>query len=150
MSPLQRALAAILMLLLLWGVWRQQSLHSLQAQVREEESSQRRFLSTLAVAAQDSQPLPPNPKPDTAGWLASNALRGLERRLLANTPAAGGAGAEIKLRNLKPEEVVRFLQQLTKVNLIVRRMVLSDLGSRSLWELQLLVETPQNNGKAPE
>lgn len=149
MSPFQRTLAGILVLLFLWGLWRNQALNTLAAQVREEESAQRRFLSTLALAAQDSQPLPPSPKPDTAGWLASNALRGLDRRLLSNVPVAGGAGAEIKLRNLKPEEVVRFLQQLTKVNLIVRRLMLSDLGSRSLWELHLIVESPRN-GKVPE
>lgn len=149
MTQLQKTAIAFLVLLAVWGLWRNQTLIALEAQVRDEESAQRRFLATLALAAQDSQPLPPSPKPDTAGWLASNALRGLERRLLANTPAAGGAGAEIKLRNLKPEEVVRFLQQLTKVNLVVKRLVLSDLGSRSLWELQMLVETPRNGKAAP-
>ena len=147
LSPFQRAQLVLLVSLLLWGVWRQQSLQQLERRVGEEEAAQRRFLSTLSLAAQDTQPLPPDPKPDTAEWLAANAFRGpLERRLIQNVPAAGGAGADVKLRNLKPEEVVRLFQQLTKVNLIVRKLVLSDLGSRSLWEVQLVVQTPQSPG----
>lgn len=148
LGPWQRAQIVLVLLLILWGIVRSQSLQNLQRQVREEESAQRRFLSTLSLAAQDTQPLPPEAKPDPAEWLAAHAFRGpLEHRLIANKPALNGAGADLKVKNLKPDEVVRLFQQLTRVNLVVRKMVLADLGSRSLWELQMLVQTPQPKAK---
>lgn len=139
----QRIVLALLVLVGLYGLWRWHRLDQLQLQVREEESAQRRFMATLAMAAQDNQPLPPNPKPDTSGWLANQALRGLEKRLTSNTPSAAGAGAEVKLHNLQPTEVVGLLKQMTKVNLVVRRLVLANYGKLSRWDLEFIVEVPK-------
>ena len=133
----------ILALLFLWGGWRWLSLNHLRRNVAEDESAQRRFMTTLVSASQDNHPLPPEPKPDTSGWLANQALRGLDRRLLHNQPSAGGAGAEVKLRNLKPTEVLNLLTSMTRVNLVVRRLVLADFASRGQWEVHFIVEVPK-------
>ncbi|MFN8613989.1 MAG: hypothetical protein U0931_41035 [Vulcanimicrobiota bacterium] len=144
MTAPQRALMAMLAVMLLYGLVRQNSLNQLAQQVREEESGQRRFLATLATAAEDNQPLPPDPKPDTLQWLSKNVLAGgLDRHLLSNSPTLGGAGAEVKLRNLKPKEVTFLLTKMTKSNLIFRHLLLSDVGSRSIWEVHLIVENPK-------
>lgn len=144
MTAPQRALLALLGVMLLYGLFRQTSLNRLHQQVRDEESGQRRFLATLATAAEDNQPLPPDPKPDTLQWLSTNVFKGgLDRHILTNSPTLGGAGAEVKLRNLKPEEVKFLLTKMTKVNLVFRRLVLSDVGSRSVWDVQLIVENPK-------
>jgi hypothetical protein len=138
----------VLLLLLLWGSWRQAGLNRIRQQVHEEESGQRRFLATLATAAQDNQPLPPDPRPDTLSWLSTNVFKGgLDRQILTNSPTAGGAGAEVKLRHLTPQQVLHLLEKMTKVNLVVRRLMLSDLGSRSMWEVHLIVENPKPEGK---
>ncbi len=149
MTTLQKICLVVLLLLLAWVGYRQQSGQILQAQVLQEEADQRRFLSRLTEVAQDNQPMAPDPKPDTSGWLAAQALTGLERRLITNSPSSGGAGAEVKLRKLTPTEVMQLLGQMTKVNLIVRRLELSDLGSRSQWDVHLMVEVP-NPEKAPK
>lgn len=144
MTAPQRALAAVLAVMLLFGLFRQSSLNELRQRVREEESGQRRFLSTLASAAADNQPLPPDPRPDTLQWLSVNVFKGgLDRHILTNSPTLGGAGAEVKMRNLKPEEVRFLLTKMTKVNLIFRRLVLADVGSRSMWDVHMIVENPK-------
>lgn len=144
MTAPQRALTAMLAVLLLFGLFRQSSLNQLRQRVREEESGQRRFLATLASAAEDNQPLPLDPRPDTLQWISTNVTKGgLDRHILTNSPTSGGAGAEIKFRNLKPEEVRFLLTKLTKVNLIFRRLVLADVGSRSVWDVHMIVENPK-------
>ncbi len=144
MTAPQRAFTALLAVLLLFGLFRQSSLNQLRLRVREEESGQRRFLATLASAAEDNQPLPLDPKPDALQWLSTNVFKGgLDRHILTNSPTSGGAGAEVKLRNLKPKEVGFLLTKMTKVNLIFRRLVLSDVGSRSVWDVHLIVENPK-------
>jgi hypothetical protein len=142
MTTAQKLFLLVLVLLLSWVGYRQHSAGRLQAQVTQEEADQRRFLSRLTEVAQDNQPMAPDPKPDTSGWMAAQALTGLERRLITNAPSSGGAGAEVKLRKLNSTEVMQLLGQLTKVNLIVRRLELSDLGSRSEWDVHLMVEVP--------
>lgn len=149
MSMVQRVLLGVVIGALLVGLLRARGLARLEQQVANEQAAQRRFLASLNMAAQENQPLPPNPKPDTAGWLATHALAGLDRRLISNSPSAGGAGAEVKLKNLKPQEVVQLLTKLTQVNLVIRRLVMADLGSRSLWEVQLLIEVPRMENQAP-
>lgn len=149
MTLFQRIALGFLVGTFLVGFLRARSLAQLEQQVRGEQAAQRQFLASLNLAAQDNQPLPPNPKPDTAGWLAAHALAGLDRRLISNSPSSGGAGAEIKLKNLKPQEVVQLLTKLTQVNLIIRRLVMADLGSRSLWEVQLLIEVPRPEAEKP-
>lgn len=149
MTTLQKIFLVLFLLLLAWVGYRQQSSQLLQAQVLQEEADQRRFLSRLTEVAQDNQPMAPDPKPDTSGWMAAQALTGLERRLITNAPSSGGAGAEVKLRKLTPTEVMQLLGQLTKVNLIVRRLELSDLGSRSEWDVHLMLEVPSPE-KAPK
>lgn len=147
MTAPQRALTAILMVMLLFGLFRQSSLNELRQRVREEESGQRRFLATLATAAEDNQPLPPDPKPDALQWLSVNVFKGgLDRHILANNPTLGGAGAQVKMRNMKPEEVRFLLTKMTKVNLIFRELVLQDVGSRSVWDIQMIVENPKMEG----
>ena len=147
MSALQRAVVGVLIVLLLWGMWRQHSLNVMRQQVLQDESGQRRFLATLATAAQDNQPLPPDPKPDTLSWLSTNVFKGgLDRHIQTNSPTSGGAGAEVKLRGLSPKQVLHLLEKMTKVNLIVRRLMLSDTGSRSVWEVHLIVENPKQEG----
>ncbi len=144
MTAPQRAITAILAVMLLFGLFRQSSIHDLRQRVREEESGQRRFLATLATAAEDNQPLPPDPKPDTLQWLSVNVFKGgLDRHILTNSPTLAGAGAQVKFRNLSPELVRHLLTKMTKVNLIFRELVLQDLGSRSTWDVQMIVENPK-------
>lgn len=144
MTAPQRALTALLAVMLLFGLFRQSSLNQLRQRVREEESGQRRFLATLASAADDNQPLPPDPKPDTLQWLSLNVFKGgLDRRIQTNNPTLGGAGAQVKFRSLQPKEVSFLLTKMTKVNLIFRQLVLSDVGSRSTWDVQMIVENPK-------
>ena len=147
MTAPQRALTAVLTVMLLFGLFRQSSLNELRQRVREEESGQRRFLATLATAAEDNQPLPPDPKPDTLQWLSVNVFKGgLDRHIVTNNPILGGAGAQVKMRNMKPEEVRFLLTKMTKVNLIIRELLLSDVGSRSVWDVQMIVENPKMEG----
>jgi len=144
----QRIVLGLLGLLALWGALRQSNLNRLARQVGEDEAGQRRFLATLASASQDNQPLPPDPKGDTLDWLSKNVFKGgLDRKILTNSPTSGGAGAEVKLRNLEPKQVLFLLEKMTRVNLIVRRLMLSDLGSRSVWEVHMIVETPRQEEK---
>lgn len=149
MTQVQKLLLLALALILIWTGYRHQSSLSLRQQVLTEQADQRRFLSRLTEAAEDNEPIPPDPTPDASGWLAAQALTGLEKRLITNAPSAGGLGAELKLRKLTPTEVMQLLTQMTKVNLIVRRLELSDLASRSEWDVHLMVEVPRPEKEAP-
>ena len=44
---------------------------------------------------------------------------------------------------MKPAQVKFLLTKMTKANLIFRRLVLSDVGSRSVWDVQMIVENPK-------
>lgn len=142
MTTPQKLLLAMMVCLCAWGLLRAGQITDLRTRVAEEESAQRRFLATLATTADNTQALPAPPKPDTATWLANQPLKPLNSRLRRNDPSAGGIGADVELQNLTPDEVLRVLQTMTKVNLIVRRLVLEDLASRGKWGMNFNVEVP--------
>lgn len=139
-----RLILGALVVLLGWGFLRQGQLNRLRQQVAEEESNNRRFLATLSTAAQDNEPLPPNPRTDTTAWLSANVFKGsLDKHIIANEQTKDGSGADVKLRGLEPKHVLHLLDKMTRVNLVVRLLTLEDLGSRSVWEVHLIVETPK-------
>lgn len=150
MSIPQRVVLGVLILLLGWGALRQGQLNRLRGQVAEEESAVRRFMGKAAIAAQDNEPLPPNPKVDTTAWLSANVFKGsLDKKIIANEQTKDGSGADVKLRGLEPKQVLHLLDKMTRVNLIVRLLTLEDLGSRSIWEVHLIVETPKREAAQP-
>ncbi len=85
----------------------------------------------------------PSPKPDVPGWVAEAALGGMERKLVSNDPYRKGAGAQVKLRNLNPKQVFDFMVRLLRVDLIIRRIVISDWDRNGNWDLEIFLEIPE-------
>lgn len=134
MTAPQRALAAVLAVMSLFGMFRQSSLNELRQRVREEEAASVAFSPPWPAPPRTISPFLPIPSPTRCNGFLLNVFKGgLDRHILTNSPTLGGAGAEVKMRNLKPEEVRFLLTKMTKVNLIFRRLVLADVGSRSMW-----------------
>lgn len=96
----------------------------------------------LPEIADNAAAFPPDPKPNVTAWLTSQVLTGLERRMVSNTPNSSG-GAELKLKNLKPGEVSNLLGQLTRVNVVVRNLAITDLAGRGKWDVELYLEVPK-------
>ncbi len=126
-----------------WLLPRQWQAERLEKEIRVTKSVQGDLAKLLPDLAQSTTPPAPDPKPNAAGWLSSQALSGLERRVVSNTPSSGGRGAILKLRSLKAGEITNLLQQLTRVNLVVKRLGVADLAARGTWDVELTVEVPQ-------
>lgn len=132
---------AALLFLFVYVLPRSNANRQLEAQINTTMRSQSEILALIPETAK-AKNLGQPPQPDVHTWISQNLLGGLERRLVAQNPYKNGAGAEIKLRALTPAEVAAFMGGLATTNLIIKRVVLQDLGSRGAWELELFVETP--------
>jgi hypothetical protein len=126
-----------------WLLPRQWQAERLEKEIQVTKSVQGDLSKLLPELAQNAVVPAPDPKPNAAGWLSSQALAGLERRIVSNTPSSAGRGAILKLRSLKAGEVTNLLQQLTRVNLVVKRLSVADLAGRGVWDVELAVEVPQ-------
>ena len=135
---------AVLALLFLFAyvLPRSRSNRDLERRIAEIQRSQGEITALLPQAAQ-SKNFAPAPAPDVQTWVNQNLLTGLERRLVSNNPYRNGQGVEIKLRSLTPAEVSTFMGGMATTNLIIKRLVLQDLGSRGAWEMELFVEIPE-------
>lgn len=120
---------------------RSSSNRNLESQIVAVQRSQGEILALLPESLQAKNSAPA-PQPDVHTWISQNLLGGLERRLVAHNPYKNGQGAEVKLRSLTPAEVAAFVGGLATTNLVIKRVVMQDLGSRGQWELELFVETP--------
>lgn len=87
----------------------------------------------------------PEPTPNVRAWITSQAFKGLDqaKQVSVNDGYLEGKGAKVKLRKLKPDQAARFLAQLTRVRLVVERMVLQDSDGDGYWDLEIDVKVPQ-------
>lgn len=87
----------------------------------------------------------PEPTPNVRAWITAQAFKGLDqaKQVSVNDGYLEGKGAKVKLRKLKPEQAARFLAQLTRVRLVVERMVLQDSDGDGYWDLEIDVKVPQ-------
>lgn len=132
---------AALLFLFAYVLPRSNANRELEQRISTMQRSQSELIALVPESAQ-AKNFAPAPQPDVHTWISQNLLGGLERRLVAQNPYKNGAGAEIKLRALTPAEVAAFMGGLATTNLVIKRVVLQDLGSRGAWELELFVETP--------
>lgn len=137
--------AGLGLVLLLWlfayAMPRMRALSDLDAATARFERDRPRIAEALASYGGLKRDLP-NPSPNASGWISQNALTGLEKHLDFNNPYGNGKGADVKLRNLRADQVARFLSQLRTVNLIVKTMKLQDRDGDGRWDLELMVEVP--------
>lgn len=113
-----------------------ESVQSLQI-VRQE-------VSVLLPEVARTVPTTPIPQPDVRTWVASNALSGLEKKLVANDGYLQGQGAQVKLRRLTPTEAAQFMSSLTRVRLQIERMQLQDSDGDGAWDLEISLKVPQS------
>lgn len=137
--------AAVALIVLLWifayALPRMNEIGELEAANAAFERDRGRIAEALASYAGLRRALP-EPTPNTSGWIASNAITGLENHLDFNNPYKNGQGSHVKFRNLRAEQVARFLSALRRVNVVVNTMSLQDRDGDGRWDLELMVEVP--------
>jgi type II secretory pathway component PulM len=84
----------------------------------------------------------PEPADNVRSWVSAEALKGLEKQLVANDGYMEGKGAQVKLRRMSPAQTSRFLSQLTKVRLVVERMMLQDSDRDGRWDMEIDLKVP--------
>jgi len=87
----------------------------------------------------------PEPEPNVRAWITAQAFKGLDqaKQVSVNDGYLEGKGAKVKLRKLEPAQAAQFLSQLTRVRLVVERMVLQDADGDGFWDLEIDVKVPQ-------
>jgi hypothetical protein len=154
-SPAQRYLpfivAGIVLILFVFAYLRprNQTIEQAQRDLDATIKARKDVAAILPDLDAEIVPTPPDPKPDVAGWLNSNVLNGLETKLISNQPSSDGRGATMKLRNMQPNDLAHFLNQLTAVNLQIKELKLEDLAATGRWDLNLTVETPEKPKATP-
>lgn len=125
---------------------RKHSVEALEQEIVGLESARGDLAKLLPEVSRLRQRVPNPPsadqKIDLRSWIAKNALTGLEKNLTSNDTFAQGAGAAVKLRKMSPAQVVRFMGELTRVNLMLERLVLNDWDGDGRWDLELMVKVP--------
>lgn len=84
----------------------------------------------------------PAPTPNTAAWLTSHALQGLDKNLEANSPYGNGQGSQLKLRAVTAQQISRLMEHLRSVNIIVKSLKLDDPDGDGKWNLEMMAEVP--------
>jgi hypothetical protein len=86
----------------------------------------------------------PEPADNVRSWVAAEALKGMEKQLVANDGYMEGKGAQVKLRRLTPQQAGKFLSDLTKVRLVVERMTLQDSDRDGRWDMEIDLKVPSS------
>ncbi len=133
---------AFLLFLLLYAYPRHRANRQLEQQIQELTQARQEIALLLPELKRTERNLP-EPAPDVRSWIANNALKGLDKKLVKNDSGDEGKLAEIKLVKLQPEEVGAFLSQLTRVNLILESLTLSDFDADGRWDLEGRVKVPE-------
>lgn len=84
----------------------------------------------------------PEPADNVRSWVSAEALKGLEKQLVANDGYMEGRGAKVKLKRLTPQQTSNFFSQLTKVRLVVERMSLQDADRDGRWDMEIDLQVP--------
>lgn len=85
----------------------------------------------------------PEPADNVRSWVTAEALRGIEKLLVANDGYLEGKGAKVKLRRLSPQQTAAFLSQLTRVRLVVERMNMQDSDGDGRWDIEIDLKVPE-------
>jgi type II secretory pathway component PulM len=120
------------------------------AQLRRERESLQQLSSTrqevalLLPQVVQSAFTTPEPADNVRSWIAAEALPGLEKQLVANDGYLEGKGAQVKLHRMSPQQASQFLSQLTKVRLVVERMLLQDSDRDGRWDMEIDLRVPSS------
>lgn len=111
-----------------------ESIQSLTA-VRQE-------VTLLLPQVQQSAFTLPEPTDNVRSWVSAEALKGIEKQLVANDGYLEGKGAKVKLRRLSPAQAAQFFSQLTRVRLVIERLVMQDSDRDGRWDMEIDVRVP--------
>ena len=139
-------IVSLLLVLVLWAlIYALPRLGQIRSLEKESQGyvRQRQEIANSLAAFKRSRKDLPAPQPNTTSWLAGHALTGLEKHLETNNPYNNGLGAQLKLRNIDEEAIVRLLKSLSTVNLIVNSFRIEDADGNGLWNLEMMVEVPR-------
>ncbi|MBI3928599.1 MAG: hypothetical protein HY319_23875 [Armatimonadetes bacterium] len=114
----------------------------LATEIQSLEEGRGELSTLLSQVDPASRSLPP-PQPDVPSWIAANTLTGMERKLVSNDPFRKGQGAQVRLRNVPPEQVAGFLNRLVQVRLQVLRLLLQDWDGNGKWEVEVFLAVPE-------
>ena len=135
------ALAVFVLFVLLYALPRHRANQDLEKEIQALIDAQQEVALLVPELKRTERNLP-EPAPDVRSWVASNALAGLEKNLVKNDSGNRGKLADLKLRAMKPQQVGQFLSQLTRVNLVLERMSLSDFDADGRWDIEAQVKVP--------
>lgn len=86
----------------------------------------------------------PEPGNNVRSWISAQALRGMEKQLVANDGYLEGKGTKVKLRRLSPQQAAKFLSELTRVRLVIERMTLQDSDGDGRWDMEIDLKVPES------
>lgn len=127
---------------LIYALPRLNNIRTLEAESQGYMRQRQEIANSLAALERSRNDLPA-PTPSTVSWLASHALKGLEKHLEGNNPYGNGLGSELKLRNIDAKQITKLFKTLGTVNLIVKSARLDDSDGDGRWNLEMMVEVPK-------
>lgn len=142
MALLGGIVGVFFLFLLFYALPRHRANQELKRQIAELARAQQELVLLLPELKRTERTLP-EPAPDVRSWIANNALKGLDKKLVKNDSGNNGKMAEFKLVKLQPTEVGGFLSQLTRVNLVLENLTLSDFDADGRWDLEGQVKVPE-------
>lgn len=132
--------AAILLVGLVYGVWRGQDNRRLALQVDTLQLAQQRAQTLVSGIDPSLLKTRPAPQPDLPGWLAANPLKKFQEKVESNQPTKNNRGVLLHLRHLTPLEVSALFSQFTQVGVRLPHLILSDADGDGQWTMEVGLE----------
>ena len=115
-----------------------------EREVLKQLNSTRQEVALLLPQVVQTAFTTPEPADNVRSWVSAEALVGLEKQLVANDGYLEGKGAQVKLHRMSPQQASQFLSQLTKVRLVVERMLLQDSDRDGRWDMEIDLRVPSS------
>lgn len=136
------AVGVFLLFLVAYWLPRSATLRQSRESVQKLQSVRQEVAVLLPEVAR-TVPTTPMPTPDVRSWVTANALKGIEKNVVANDGYLQNKGAQLKLRRLSPNQTAQFLSSLTRARLSVDRMQLQDSDGDGRWDMEISLKVPQ-------